>query len=229
MPPKVRAYLEVGKRRVFAGAVEWPGWCRSGRDEDRALGALVAYAGRYAAGVGSAAAGFAVPTDVSGLEVVERLEGDAGTDFGVPGAAPSSDVRPVDRRELERLVALLEASWSAFDSAAERAASAVLRKGPRGGGRDLDAIVRHVVDADKPYVSSLGARYRNPEDADAAAEAAGVRAAFLDALAARARGEPLPQGRRSAKVWTPRYAVRRSAWHALDHAWEIEDRATFPG
>ena len=228
MPPKVSAYIEVGKRRVFAGAVEWPGWCRSGRDEDAAVQALLGYAGRYATALGSAAAGFAVPGDMSEIEVVERLEGDAGTDFGVPGAAPSGDVRPVDERDLERLVATLEACWSAFDSAAERASSAVLRKGPRGGGRDLDAIVRHVVDAEKAYLSSLGARYRNPGDADAAAEAAGVRTAFLDALAARARGEPVPQRRRSAKVWTPRYAVRRSAWHALDHAWEIEDRATSP-
>jgi hypothetical protein len=25
--------------------------------------------------------------------------------------------------------------------------------------------------------------------------------------------------------WPPAYAARRIAWHALDHAWEIEDRS----
>jgi hypothetical protein len=30
---------------------------------------------------------------------------------------------------------------------------------------------------------------------------------------------PVPKG------WPPRYAARRIAWHALDHAWEIEDRS----
>ncbi len=38
-------YLEVGPRRIFAGAIDWPGWCRSGRDEETALEALVATRG----------------------------------------------------------------------------------------------------------------------------------------------------------------------------------------
>jgi hypothetical protein len=55
---------------------------------------------------------------------------------------------------------------------------------------------------------------------------ADVRRASLDLLAAIAGGEtPEPGPRRKRPFWQPRYFVRRSAWHALDHAWEIEDRS----
>ena len=30
----VETYLEVGAKRVFAGALDWPGWCRSARREE---------------------------------------------------------------------------------------------------------------------------------------------------------------------------------------------------
>ncbi len=228
MADTVATYLEVGSRRVFAGALEWPGWCRRGRDEDEALGALLAYGPRYAAALGGVAAGFAPPADAAALEVVERLAGNSTTDFGAPAMAPAADERPLDQAELERQAALLQACWAAFDATVEAAASAsaVLRKGPRGGGRELDAIVSHVLGADGAYLARLGGRYRKPADADVTAEAAGLRGAILEVLASRARGEPPPRTPRSGALWAPRYFVRRSAWHALDHAWEIEDRAT---
>lgn len=227
--PTIAVYLEVGSRRVFAGALDWPGWCRSGRDEDGALAAVVAYGSRYRAAMGSAAAGLSVPTNASALEVVERLTGTVGTDFGVPTVAPSGDERPVDDAGLERLVRILEASWAAFEAAASAASGVVLRKGPRGGGRELDAIVAHVLEADRAYLASLGGTYRKPADADPAAEAPHLRRAIVETLSSRTHGEPLPPTRRSSPVWSPRYLVRRSAWHVLDHAWEIEDRATPPG
>jgi len=223
--PAVGAYLEVGSRRVFAGALDWPGWCRSGRDEDTALRALVAYGPRYAAAIGPLAHGFTDPTDTSALDVVERVDGNATTDFGAPAMAPAGDGRPLDNGELERLQGLLQACWAAFDASVEAASFAVLRKGPRGGGREVGAIVSHVLEADRAYLALLWSAYRKAGDADLAVEMARLREAILGALQARARGEGLPQGRRSASVWTPRYFVRRSAWHALDHAWEIEDRA----
>jgi len=221
----VPAYLEVGSRRVFAGALDWPGWCRSGRDEETALQALVTYGPRYAAAIGPLARGFTAPTDTLALQVVERLEGNATTDFGAPSIAPSADERPLDGTELERLQGLLQACWVALDAAAEAAASVALRKGPRGGGRDVGGIVSHVLEADRVYLSLLWSGYRKTGADDLTVEMARLREAILDALRSRARGDPLPEGRRSAKVWTPRYFVRRSAWHALDHAWEIEDRA----
>jgi len=221
----VAVYLEVGSHRVFAGAIEWPGWCRSGRDEDAAVRALVTYGPRYAAAIGPLAHELTIPTDTSAFAVIERLEGNATTDFGAPSIAPAADERPLDSSQLERLQGLLQACWAAFDAAAEGASSAVLRKGPRGGGRELGAIVSHVLEADRAYISLLWRAYRKAGHADPTVEMARLRGAILEALRSRARGDPLPQGRRSAKVWTPRYFVRRSAWHILDHAWEIEDRA----
>ncbi|HYT30348.1 MAG TPA: hypothetical protein VEN82_06190 [Actinomycetota bacterium] len=216
-------YLEVGSKRVFAAALDWPGWCRGGRDEEAALQALVGYGPRYAAALGPAAGPFAPPKDPSALDVVERLEGNATTDFGAPGAVPASDERALRSSELERLTGLLQACWAAFDAAARDAEGSALRKGPRGGGRELGAIVSHVLDADRAYLARLGGEYRPGSDGGVADQTAGLHATIIEALSSRARGEP-PVGKRRSTPWPPRYAVRRSAWHALDHAWEIEDR-----
>ena len=35
-------FVEAGKQKVFVGALEWPGWCRFGRDEFTALDAFLA-------------------------------------------------------------------------------------------------------------------------------------------------------------------------------------------
>ncbi|MCA1833571.1 MAG: hypothetical protein ABR548_07980 [Actinomycetota bacterium] len=210
-------YLERGSKRVFAGVLEWPGWCRSGRDDEAALQALVDYAPRYRAALKTAARDF--PKTVPDLVVRERLRGDATTDFGAPGIPPKFDSAPLDDSELRRLVKILRASWSAFDRTAAENARRSLRKGPRGGGRDVDGIVAHVYGADKAYLARLGGSYRG----DGMKE---MRAALVSAITARAHNEPVPENpRRKAMIWPPRYGVRRSAWHALDHAWEIEDRA----
>jgi hypothetical protein len=47
---------------------------------------------------------------------------------------------------------------------------------------------------------------------------------FRERLQASPHGVVATITRRYAFDWTPRFAVRRSAWHALDHAWELEDR-----
>jgi hypothetical protein len=225
MASLIPVYLEVGRRRVFAGAVRWPGWCRSGKDEDLALQALLDYGKRYKTALRRASRGFQAPADESAFQVVERLKGNATTDFGAPDGTPSADEGPLDEIEVKRQASILRASWSAFDRAAEAAIGATLRKGPRGGGRELDAIVDHVLGAERAYLSPAGGEYR-ARGADRANEMAGVRRALLKALAVRGRGGPPPRTPRSGKLWAPTYAVRRSAWHALDHAWEIEDRAS---
>jgi hypothetical protein len=83
-----RVYLEVGKRRVFASAADWPGWSRSGKDEALALEALAAAAPRYAHAAEAARVPFAPG---STFEVVERLPGDATTEFGAPGAIAKAE------------------------------------------------------------------------------------------------------------------------------------------
>ena len=224
MPNSQDVYLEVGNKRVFAAAMDWPGWCRSGRDEDAATEALVAYAPPYAKAIGSAAKGFVTPASASSLRVVERLKGNATTDFGAPSIAPAADDRPLRGADLQRQLRLLRACWAAFDASARKHANGKLRKGPRGGGRELPAIVSHVLDADRAYLSAIGGVSRTT-GAPIAKEMAGLRAAILDSVTARAHGEPPAKPRRSGNLWLPRYFVRRSAWHALDHAWEIQDRA----
>ena len=62
---KIKVYLEIGKKKTFAGAVDWPGWCRSGRDEESALQALFEYGPRYKRILRPARLAFQPPTGVS--------------------------------------------------------------------------------------------------------------------------------------------------------------------
>jgi hypothetical protein len=167
---------------------------------------------------------FQAPADVSACAVVERLAGNATTDFGAPDIAPSGDTRPVAAAELRRFQALLQACWRAFDAAARAATGKELRKGPRGGGRELEGVVQHVLGADAGYLTRLAWKVEKGEAASLADELARTRQAILDALAAAARGQVPERGPRGGVRWTPRYFVRRVAWHVLDHVWEIEDR-----
>lgn len=223
---KIDVYLEIGDRRIFAGAIEWPGWCRSGRDERAALQALCDFGPRYASVLNQAQIDFQAPANASEVAVVERLDGNATTDFGAPAMAPSSDTRPVDDAELQKFRALLGACWQAFDAAAHAAKDKELRKGPRGGGRDLDGIIQHVLGADAAYLRQIGWKLKREQEEESDVELHRTRQAILSALAASARGELPSRGPRGGVRWTARYFVRRVAWHVLDHAWEIEDRVT---
>jgi hypothetical protein len=205
----LRVLVEVTPKRAYASALDWPGLARAGRDEAAALEALASALPRYRAVL--EAAGLAAPRTDS-LEVVERREGDASTAFGVPAVVADADRRPVDEREAASLAAIVRAAWLAFDAVAA-AAPEELRKGPRGGGRDTSKVVEHVHGADQAYAGVIGITTRGLDMAE-------LRAAVLAALARPSDGSPM-----AGKRWPPRYAARRIAWHALDHAWEIEDRS----
>jgi len=209
--------IEHTPKKSFATAADWPGWSRSGKTEELALEALAAYAPRYGAIVDAEHRRFAREITVEDLEVVERLGGSAGTDYGVPSRPTEHDARPTDADEAARLAGLVEAAWAFFDRTA-RVAPEELRKGPRGGGRNTSKIVAHVMDADRAYANEMGIKVPGFEPDDRPAAAA-MRAAMLDVLRAARDGRPLA-GRR----WPARYAAHRIAWHALDHGWEIEDR-----
>jgi hypothetical protein len=221
---RIRVYLDSGAKKIFAMAIDWPGWGRSGRNGEEALAALVDYGRRFAAVAKRADLPFEKPSDVSDLAVEETVRGNATTDFGAPGVPRKSDVEQLKDAELTRLIELLVASWESFDAAARKAEGVSLRLGPRGGGRTLPKIVDHVMGADEAYLGGLGERPPK-RSGDAAASMEHLRAAFLAALKAIAHGEPVSNPRNTKKPWSPRYAIRRSAWHAMDHAWEIEDRA----
>jgi hypothetical protein len=221
---KIDVYLEIGKKRTLAGAIDWPGWCRGGRDEESALQALLDYAPRYADVLQGKRLGFHEPADVADFTVVERLDGNATTDYGVPDIAPSSDARPIDDAELKRFQKLLESYWDALGAAAKAAKGKALRKGPRGGGRDLEGILEHVLGANAGYLARLAWKREKREGAQPSAEFGPTVQESMEALTAAAKGDLPKRGPRGGAIWQPRYFVRRAGWHVLDHAWEIEDR-----
>ena len=193
---------EVGQKRTFRWAVDWPGWARAGKSPDGALEALVAYAPRYATVAREAGLDFpAVPGAVTAhdIYVIDSVPGGSGTDFGVPSAITAADRRPVDAAAAAGLAALVAAAWTVFDRVAT-GAPAELRKGPRGGGRDTAKIVAHVIDADHAYAREVGVRLPPPADR-AAVEA--ERSAMLEVLrrpsdGSAAGGPPLDRPLRRA-------------------------------
>jgi hypothetical protein len=217
--PVVSVYLEAGNTRVFACSLDWPGWCRRAKTDEEALDALASYAPRYAAV--AKRAGVRFPAAAPTFDVVERIPWRGGkafshVDFGALGSAAQRDGEPLTAAQAKRLAALVEAAWGVLADVVA-GAPAELRKGPRGGGRDRDAVFAHVVAAETAYARKLGVRHKEPKDRE---EIAAVRADILAAISGARAGTPAAQ-----KGWLPRYAARRIAWHVLDHAWEIEDRS----
>jgi hypothetical protein len=208
---------EVGAKKAFVWAIDWPGWCRAGKTVELAREALISYAPRYRAVTNIARLTLPTP-DEEAPRVVDRAKGGGGTDFGVPSEITKADRRRVTGAEAERLASLVEASWTLFDRVAA-GAPAELRKGPRGGGRDRDKMIGHVIEADHAYAREIGLRLKEPKFGDQAAIEA-ERNAVLALLRQPSDGSPLAD-----RKWTQRYAARRIAWHALDHAWEMEDRS----
>jgi hypothetical protein len=210
----IEVFIESGNRRVFASALDWPGWARSAKTEELAVEALADYLPRYAEIVRMA--GLPVPS--GSLVVVERHVGLAkNADFGALGEIAESETRPLPAADGARLAALLEAAWAAFDQTAA-AAPAQLRKGPRGGGRDTDKIVAHVADGEMLYARKMGVSLTKEERSQPDAQGR------LHGLLAGALRDP--QGLVTPpKGWPPRYAARRFGWHVLDHLWEIEDKS----
>jgi hypothetical protein len=204
-----RIYLELGTKKVFACCLDWPGWCRIAKDEQSAIDRLMAYAPRYRVIAERTGLAFE-PTDPV---VVAQVKGGDMTDFGVPYEVPELDLQPFDEATAQREVALLRTAWQVFDEVAA-VAPEELRKGPRGGGRDLAKIVHHVEDSERAYARKVGVKHR-PLKSRADRET--MRAELAEVLS-RAWQPPLETG------WPPSYARRRLVWHVIDHLWEIEDR-----
>lgn len=216
----VKVYLEAGTSKVFASALDWPGWSRRAKTDEDALEALAAYAPRYAVVAKRAGISFSGATSPT-FAVIERIPArPKGTfshvDFGALGEPAEADTDPLSAAEAKRQTALLVAAWAVLDDVVAHA-PAELRKGPRGGGRDRDAVAAHVVGAETAYARKLGVRHKAPATT---AEIAALRADIAQTLTTARVGEPP-----IANGWLPRYAARRIAWHVLDHAWEIEDRS----
>lgn len=210
----VAVFVEAGTRRVFASALDWPGWARSGKSEELAVAAMGDYLPRYlpivALARGTAPAGE--------LVITERHVGLAkNADFGALGEIAPSETQSLSGEDGARRAALLAAAWQAFDEVAA-AAPGQLRKGPRGGGRDTAQIIDHVLGAEVVYARKMGLARDRAAEASPDPNAV-LRQRIIAALRDPASLVMPPKG------WPPRTAVRRMAWHVLDHLWEIEDKS----
>jgi hypothetical protein len=214
----LRVILEIGrKRRVVAGAMDWPGLDRWGATEDGALATLVSYVRRYAAVAERAGLGSELAR-ARDVEVVERVPGSSSTDFWGIAHVPSNIEREVlSPADLERRLDLLRACWAEFDAVAARV-SRELRPGARSAGRSREQIIRHVY-LNEPEQFSRKVEVRTPfEDILRPGGLEAHRAAYLDAIRVyNAEGRP-------ARTWPIQFLVRRTAHHVMDHAWEMEDR-----
>lgn len=214
----LRVILEIGrKRRVVAGAMDWPGLDRWGTSEENALDKLLSYVPRYAgvaerAGMGSAFAG------ARDVDVVERVPGSSSTDFwGIAHVPSQVEAEVLAPAGLERRLELLRACWAYFDDVAARV-SRELRPGARSAGRSRDQIIRHVY-ANEPEQWSRKVGLRTERDVVLTPDGLAThRQQYLDAIRAyNADGRP-------ARTWPIQFLVRRTAQHVMDHAWEMEDR-----
>ena len=215
-PVNGRVVVELGRKLVFASAVDWPGWSRSGKTEDAAIGALLAYADRYGEVAESTGGDVTLPLEAD-LVTVDRRIGTGTTDFGVPDLVHDLDREPMTAEVCEHHLALLRASWHYFDQVG-RSVTPEMKKGPRGGGRTRDQIIAHVIEADRMYARKIGIRTPPFDVHNRDAVNAHHDAVFAAIPSLRLGNVATDKG------WPVRYAIRRMAWHVLDHAWEMQDK-----
>jgi hypothetical protein len=216
----VRTVVERGPKgkKAVAFAVDWPGWSRGAKSPELALEMLESYRERYRPV--AVAAGMAAEFGKAGrLKVVEDRIGTGSTDFWGISFSPSGlEHEPMKEAELDRKIELLRACWAFFDAVAARV-SAEMLKGPRGGGRDRNRIIRHTIrNESEDFAKRVGLRI--PEEG--ALTPKGLRdhrRTYVAAMRAYNAGE----GKRM-KSWNLPFLIRHSAYHTMDHAWEMEDK-----
>lgn len=217
----VRTVIQRGpkEKKVVAFALDWPGWSRGAKDPGAALELLEVYRDRYRPV--AALAGLGGEFDAAGrLEVVEDHVGVGSTDFWGISFAPSSfEQEPMGVAELARRLGLLDAAWRFFDDTAARV-SAELARGPRGGGRSRDQIVRHVINNERHDLAKRVGVVPTPHEVLPAELVASHREELTAAMREHNAQGKLARGRN----WTIALLLRHTAYHALDHAWEMEDK-----
>jgi hypothetical protein len=220
-PDPVRTVVERGPKgkRSVAFGIDWPGWSRGGKSAELALATLESYRERYRPVAGLA--GMGREFDTAGpLEIVEDRTGTGSTDFwGISFSPSSTEQGPMGEAELERGITLLRACWTFFDGVAARV-SPEMRKGPRGGGRDRDQIIWHTIGTESGnFAKKVGLRI--PDGAVLTPD--GLRR-YREAYVAAMRAYNAGEVTRRMRSWTLPFLIRHSAFHTLDHAWEMEDK-----
>jgi hypothetical protein len=216
-----RVTLEIGpkSKKVVAVASDWPGLERGSKTDEEALERLRSYIPRYSQ-VAKLAEMDAEFDTVKNVKVVEQYPGTGSTDFwGISFAFSSIDKQGMSGDELERELTLMQACWVFFDNVRRRV-SAEMQKGPRGGGRDRNHIVRHTFAAEQNWAKMIGVL--TPDNAMLTGK--GLKA-HRDAYCYAIR-DYHSQDKLAGKMakWPLRYLIRHTAFHALDHAWEMEDK-----
>jgi hypothetical protein len=214
----IRVALELGPKgkKVVAVAPDWPGLERGATTGETAIERLLSYVPRYAAVTKLAGMKTAFPTTPV-VDVVERYPGTGSTDFwGISFAFSGIDQQAMSSEALERELTLLRACWAFFDDVRSRV-SAEMQRGPRGGGRDRDQIVRHIFANEQDWAKKLGVV--TPDEAILTDK--GMKA-HRDAYCNAIRG--LHSQGKMARTWPLRYLIRHTAYHTLDHTWEMEDK-----
>ena len=203
----------------MAFSLDWPGWSRSAKTAALALDTLESYRERYRPV--ASLAGMTDEFDAAGpLEIVEDKVGTGSTDFwGISFSPSATEQDPMDAAALERGITLLQACWTFFDGVAARV-SPEMRKGPRGGGRDRDRIIRHTIrNESEDFAKKVGLRI--PEGAALTPDGLRQhRETYVAAMRAYNAGEVA----RRMRSWTLPFLIRHSAFHTLDHAWEMDDK-----
>ena len=217
-----RTVVEHGPKdkKAVAISLDWPGWSRGAKTGELALETLEAYRDRYRPI--ARIAGMLAEFDAAGpLEVVEERVGTGSTDFwGISFSPSSTEHGPLPEVELERRLTLLRAAWTFFDDVAARV-SPELRRGPRGGGRMRDEIRRHVIRVESlDFAAQVGVQ---EEDDGVALTPEGLRQ-HREAFVAAMRDYNAGRVARQMRSWTLPFLIRHSAFHTLDHAWEMEDK-----
>jgi hypothetical protein len=220
----VRTVVQRGPKgkKAVAFAVDWPGWSRGAKTPELAIELLESYRERYRPI--AVAARMTKEFDAAGpLDIVEDVVGAGSTDFWGISFLPSSlEQEPMDGAEFNRKIKLLRACWAFFDATAARV-SPEMRAGPRGGGRDRHRIVRHAIRTEsEEFAKRLGLRI--PEEG--ALTTQGLRD-FREDYVAAMREYNGGEGKRM-RTWNLPFLIRHSAYHMLDHAWEMEDKDLTP-
>jgi hypothetical protein len=217
----VRTVTEHGPKdkRSVAFAIDWPGWSRGAKTAEIAVETLEAYRERYRPIADLA--GMAREFDAAGpLEIVEDRIGAGSTDFwGISFSPSTTEHGPLSDAEFDRSITLLQACWTFFDAVAARV-SPEMRKGPRGGGRDRNRIIRHTIRTEsEDFAKQVGLRI--PEEAALTPDGLRQhRKTYVEAMRAYNAGEV----EKRMRSWTLPFLIRHSAFHTLDHAWEMEDK-----
>jgi len=217
----IRVTLEIGPKgkKVVAVAPDWPGLERGAATWETAIERLLTYVPRYAT-VTKLARMEAPLENIKNVDVVEQYPGTGSTDFwGISFAFSSIDQQAMSGEALERELALMRACWAFFDDVRSRV-SAEMQRGPRGGGRDRDRIVRHTFAAELDWAKMIGVR--TPLDAMLTDEELNAhRDDYCHAIR-----DYHSQGKLVGKMakWPLRFLIRHTAYHTMDHAWEMEDK-----